>query len=169
MHQLAQLDGHPGCGILLKTLSLITRPPGPWKRKRQPDVLSSRGLIPSHSKPLIAMPIKFLKELFGQSDIATVAEQLANELSRRYPPAMASGEGRKLSPQAVTNILESVINKAVTKSQEWDLGVVGKAKLGNSLRWALKEKGYPEKFIEMVTEALVVYLGRQGNQSSAKP
>ncbi len=107
------------------------------------------------------MSLKFFKELFGKSEIASVAEQLANELSRRYPPAMASGEGRRLSPQAVTNILESVINKAVTKSHEWDLGVVGKAKLGNNLRWALKDKGYPDKFIEMVTEALVVYLARR--------
>ena len=109
------------------------------------------------------MPLKFLKGLFGKSEINTVAEQLANELSRRYPPAMATGEGRRLSPQAVTNILESVINKAVTKSQEWDLGVIGKAKLGNSLKWALKDKGYPEKFIEMVTEALVVYLTRKAD------
>lgn len=107
------------------------------------------------------MPLKFIKELFGKSEISVVAEQLANELTRRYPPAMATGEGRKLSPQAVTNILESIITKAVNKSQEWDLGVVGKAKLGNSLRWALKDKGYPEKFIETVVEALVVYLSRR--------
>ncbi|MEO8299177.1 MAG: hypothetical protein ABI574_15355, partial [Burkholderiales bacterium] len=65
----------------------------------------------------------------------------------------------------VTNILESVINKAVNKSQEWDLGVVGKAKLGNSLKWALKDKGYPETFIEAVVEALVVYLSRRGAQA----
>lgn len=117
------------------------------------------------STTLTAMPIKFIKELFGKSDIANVAEQLANELSRRYPPAMASGEGRKLSPKAVTNILESVLNKAVSKSQEWDLGVAGKAKLGNDLRWALKDKGYPEKFIEMVTEALVVYLSGRGKKA----
>lgn len=109
--------------------------------------------------------LKFIKELFGKSEINAVAEQLANELSRRYPPVMASGEGRRLSPQAVTNILESVINKAVSKSHEWDLGVAGKAKLGNSLRWALKEKGYPEKFIETVTEALIVYLSKKRSQS----
>lgn len=106
------------------------------------------------------MPIKFIKELFGKSDIDIVAVQLVNELSRRYPPNMASGDGRRLSPQAVTNILESVINKAVTKSQEWNLGVVGKAKLGNNVRWALKDKGYPDKFVDTVVEAIVVYLSR---------
>jgi hypothetical protein len=74
---------------------------------------------------------------------------------------MASGEGRKLSPQAVTNIVEAIVGKAVSKSQEWNLGVVGKARLGNSMRWAMKERGYPEAFIELVTEALVVYMTRR--------
>lgn len=111
------------------------------------------------------MALKFFKELFGGSEIDAVAEQLVNELTRRYPPVMAKGEGRKLSPQAVTNILEAVIGKAVSKSQEWDLGVVGKAKLGNGVKWALKEKGYPDKFIEIVTEALVVYMTRRAAEA----
>jgi hypothetical protein len=112
------------------------------------------------------MAFKFFKELFGGSEINAVAEQLVNELTRRYPPVMAKGEGRKLSPQAVTNILEAVIGKAVSKSQEWDLRVVGKAKLGNSVKWALKEKGYPDKFIEVVTEGLVVYMTRRSSEVS---
>ena len=79
---------------------------------------------------------------------------------------MATGEGRKLSPQAVTNILEGVINKAVVKSTEWQLGVIGKARLGNALRWELKDRGYPDKFIETVTEALVVYMSRRASTAS---
>ena len=88
------------------------------------------------------MALKFFKELFGGSEIDAVAEQLVNEL------------------------LEAVIGKAVSKSQEWDLGVVGKAKLGNSVKWALKEKGYPDKFIEVVTEGLVVYMTRRSSEVS---
>ena len=107
------------------------------------------------------MPLNFLRGLFGSNEIKSLAQSLATELSRRYPPTMASGQGRKLSPQAVTNILESVITKAVTKTQEWRLGVLGKARLGNALRWEMKERGYPEPFIEMVTEALVVYMTRR--------
>ncbi|MDP4302217.1 hypothetical protein [Leptothrix discophora] len=113
------------------------------------------------------MPLNFLRGLFGSNEIKTLAQSLANELARRYPPTMASGQGRKLSPQAVTNILESVITKAVTKTQEWRLGVVGKARLGNALRWEMKERGYPEPFIEMVTEALVVYMTRRAQAPAA--
>lgn len=99
--------------------------------------------------------------IFGntQQIQAVVAGCLA-ELSRRYPPSMATGEGRRLSPQAVTNILESVIGKVVTQTQQLRLGWMGKAKLANDLKWALSEKGYPEKFIEVFIEAVIVYVTR---------
>jgi hypothetical protein len=106
-----------------------------------------------------------LSNLFARwkkpSEIDATVQALVGELLRRYPPQMASGEGRRLSPQAVTNILEAVINKAVAKSQELQLGVVGKAKLGTEFKFALKEKGYPDKFVEVATEALVVYVSRK--------
>ncbi len=107
--------------------------------------------------------MSWFKSLFGPSRFDTLAETLATELTRRYPPTMASGEGRKLSPQAVTNIVEAIVGKAVNKSQEWNLGVVGKARLGNSMRWALKERGYPEAFVGVVVEALIVYVTRQAD------
>lgn len=113
------------------------------------------------------MPLPFFKKLFASTEINTLAESLVNELTRRYPPSMASGEGRRLSPQAVTNILESVINKGVSKSREWNLGLFGKARLGNAFRWALTDKGYPEKFVETATEALVIYVTRQGDRKPA--
>ncbi|MEY4268551.1 MAG: hypothetical protein RIS90_3086 [Pseudomonadota bacterium] len=103
---------------------------------------------------------KLLQRFWAPSGINTTVEALVRELVRRYPPSMASGEGRRLSPQAVTNILEAVIGKAVAKSQELELGVVGKARLSNNFKWALKEQGYPEAFIDLVTEALVVYMTR---------
>jgi hypothetical protein len=103
---------------------------------------------------------KLLQRFWAPSGINSTAEALVRELVRRYPPSMASGEGRRLSPQAVTNILEAVIGKAVAKSQELELGVVGKARLSNNFKWALKEQGYPEAFIDLVTEALVVYMTR---------
>ena len=103
---------------------------------------------------------KLLQRLSAPSNIDVTVGALVRELVRRYPPSMASGEGRRLSPQAVTNILEVVITKAVAKSKELELGLVGKARLSNDFKWALKEEGYPEPFIDLVTEALVVYMTR---------
>jgi hypothetical protein len=100
------------------------------------------------------------RRIRGPSTIDITVEALVRELLRRYPPSMATGEGRRLSPQAVTNILEAVIGKAVKKSQELKLGVVGKARLSNEFKWAMKEHGYPEPFIDLTIEALVVYMSR---------
>jgi hypothetical protein len=99
--------------------------------------------------------------IFGNAQqIQSIVDGCLIELSRRYPPSMATGGGRRLSPQAVTNILESVIGKLVTQSQLLRLGWMGKAKLANDLKWALNEKGYPEKFIEVFIEAVIVYVTR---------
>jgi hypothetical protein len=43
----------------------------------------------------------------------------------------------------------------------------GKAKLGNEFKWQLKELGYTEKFIDVATEALMVYLTRGAQAPSA--
>jgi hypothetical protein len=111
--------------------------------------------------------MSWFKSLFGPSRFDTLAAALATEMTRRYPPAMASGEGRRLSPQAVSNIVEAVVGKAVAKSHEWKLGVVGKARLGNAMRWALKERGYPDTFVDLIVEALIVYATRRS--ASAQP
>lgn len=105
--------------------------------------------------------LSWLKKLKAPSPVEVLVDALVNELMRRYPPIMASGEGRRLSPQAVTNILETVIGKAVAKSQELNLGVVGKAKLGTDFKFALEAKGYPDKFVDIMTEALIVYVSRK--------
>lgn len=110
------------------------------------------------------MFVSLWRRIRGPSTIDVTVEALVRELLRRYPPSMATGEGRRLSPQAVTNILEAVIGKAVTKSQELNLGVIGKARLSNGFKWALKENGYPDRFIDVVTEALVVYVTRAKNR-----
>jgi hypothetical protein len=55
-----------------------------------------------------------------------------------------------------------VCNKAVEFKNEHKLGVYKKARLGNTFRWELEEKGYSKTFIETATEGLVVYLARRG-------
>jgi len=44
--------------------------------------------------------------------------------------------------------------------REHKLGWYKKAKLGNEFKWELKEIGYDEKFIDVATEGLIVYVTR---------
>jgi hypothetical protein len=102
--------------------------------------------------------------LFGSvsgKEVDRFAKSLAEEIAKRYPPALEKGAERTLSDKRVTAILENVCNKAAAFKSEHKLGVYKKARLGNTFRWELEELGYTKKFIETATEGLVVYLTRK--------
>jgi hypothetical protein len=71
-----------------------------------------------------------------------------------------------ISPNRVTKVLEEAVGKAVKYNQEKKLGMFGKAKLGNTFRWELKELGYSDRFVELATEALIVYITRKPGESA---
>ena len=107
--------------------------------------------------------------LFGSvsgRQVDEFARSLAQELAKRYPPALDQGSERKLSQKRLTTILEETLRKATDFQGRHKLGVYKKARLGNTFRWELKELGYSDKFVEIATEGLVVYISRQ--QSAAK-
>lgn len=105
--------------------------------------------------------------LFSSNDVKVFAVQLAAEVGRRYSPAMEKGEDRKISAKGISNILEEVYQKAVDFKRDKKLGFIRTAKLGNSFRWELKELGYSESFVEVVTEGLIVYLTRKPTETAA--
>lgn len=102
--------------------------------------------------------------LFGSisgKEVDTFAKGLAEDVAKRYPPALEQGGGSKLTEKRLTGILEDVCNSALAFKNEHKLGVYKKARLGNTFRWELEELGYSKKFIETATEGLVVYLARK--------
>lgn len=98
--------------------------------------------------------------LFSNTEIKTFAKDLAADLAKRYPSALDINPAKRVSENRLTRVLEETLMKAVEFQQTHKLGVVGKAKLGNEFRWHLKGMGYTEKFIEVATEGLMVYLTR---------
>ena len=102
--------------------------------------------------------------LFGavsSKQVDEFAKELAQELSKRYPPVLDQSGERTLSEKRLTRILEDICNKALAFKNEHKLGVYKKARLGNTFRWELEDLGYTQKFIETATEGLVVYLTRK--------
>ena len=102
--------------------------------------------------------------LFGSvsgKQVDEFAKSLAHELTKRYPPALDQGGQQKLSQKRLTTILEEAFSKAADFRSQHKLGVYKKARLGNTFRWELKELGYSEKFVEIATEGLVVYISRK--------
>lgn len=99
-------------------------------------------------------------KLFSPSKVDAFAKGLAQDISKRYPPAIANNPQQMVSQKRLTDILEETFAKAAKFQQENSLGWYKKAKFGNEFRWELKEMGYDEKFVEMATEGLIVYMTR---------
>lgn len=103
--------------------------------------------------------------LFGSvsgKQVDEFARSLAQEIAKRYPPTMDRGSGeRKISQKRLSTILEDAYHKAIEFKGRHQLGVYKKARLSNTFRWELQDLGYSEKFIEVATEGLVVYISRK--------
>lgn len=98
--------------------------------------------------------------LFSPSKVDEFAKGLAQDIAKRYPPAIANNPEQLVSQKRLTAILEDAFTKAHQFHLENRLGWFKKAKLGNTFKWELKEMGYDEKFVEMATEGLIVYITR---------
>ena len=99
--------------------------------------------------------------LFSPGKVDDFARELAQDVARRYPPAIANNPGRSIPKQRLTAILEETFSGAHRFNRENRLGIFRKAKLGNAFQWLLKEMGYDESFVQMATKALLVSLTRQ--------
>ncbi len=102
--------------------------------------------------------MSFLSSWFGRAPVEAFAKALAEDIAKRYPPALDQQPGKRPSVNRLTRIIEDVCKKAVEFQSEHRLGVVGKAKLGNEFRWQLSSLGYQKDFVDLATEAVVVHL-----------
>ena len=96
------------------------------------------------------------------------AKSLAADLAAHYPPSLDQSPQKRVSVNRMTRILEESFLRAETFKNENRLGWLGKARLGNNFRWELKELGYSEKFIEVATEGLIVYVTRKASADAPK-
>jgi enoyl-CoA hydratase/carnithine racemase len=109
-----------------------------------------------------------LDKIVGK-DLNAFAKQLAEAIAKRYPPALDQSPQRRVSPNRVTRVLEDALEQAIEFTKGQRLGVFRKARLANAFKWELKELGYSDKFIEIATEGLVVYVTRGGKDPAAGP
>ena len=92
--------------------------------------------------------------------VAELAKSLAQDVAKRYPPAIANNPVPMVSQQRLSAILDEVFARATNFSRENKLGWYKRAKLGNEFRWELKEMGYDEGFIDVATEGLIMHVTR---------
>ena len=86
--------------------------------------------------------------------LAPLAKNLALDVAKRYPPAIANNPIQIVSPQRLAGILEEVFVSAVQFNRENALGWYKRAMLGRRFRWELNELGYDSKFVDRAVENL---------------
>jgi len=101
-----------------------------------------------------------VSSLFVRAPVDGFAKSLANDIAKRYPPALDQQPGKRPSVNRLTRIMEDACKKASDFQEQHRLGWLGKAKLSNAFRWALREMGYQKDFVDFATEAVVVHLSR---------
>lgn len=105
--------------------------------------------------------MSLLTSLLTKAPIDAYAKSLADDITKRYPPALEQQHGKRPSATRLTRIIEDACAKAIDFQSQHRLGWLGKALFANAFRWALREKGYQQDFVELATEALVVLISRK--------
>lgn len=98
-----------------------------------------------------------LDKLRGK-DIDEFAAKLGEMVAKRYPPTLDQAKEKRVSANRITKVLEDVCNQAAEYGKANKLGVYKKARLANTFKWQLKELGYSDSFVEVATEAIMVYI-----------
>jgi hypothetical protein len=102
-----------------------------------------------------------IDSLFARPGVDDFAKALAQDVAKRYPPALDQDAAKRPSVNRLTRIVEDVCSKAVEFQSIHRLGWLGKAKLGNAFRWELTAMGYKKDFVELATEAVIIHLSRK--------
>ena len=99
--------------------------------------------------------------LFGSvsgKQVDEFAKSLVAEIAQYYPAEPGASSQRKVSNKKVASVLEGALKKAADFNKQHKLGIYKTARLGNTVRWELKERGYSEQFTEALVKDLVVRL-----------
>lgn len=93
----------------------------------------------------------------GNKEIDLLAEDIVGTLSKRVTPKDAEKLG-KLTDKNLAKFAKTIADlevRVATFSAERNLGIYGKARLLNGVKWGMKNLGYADDFIDATTTTLV--------------
>jgi hypothetical protein len=90
------------------------------------------------------------------------AYELASAVAALVSVKLLRDNRQALSVNKITRVLEKAFLQASAYQAAQRMGFVRRSLFANAFQWALKEQGYPQDFVVMATEGLVVSI-------SAKP
>lgn len=82
------------------------------------------------------------------------ADGVVADLTKRVPPSSVGSPAKK-AVQRLRSTHDMIFARANAFARSQRLNLYKKAHLGNRVKWALKEAGYPQEFIDALTYELV--------------
>ena len=108
-----------------------------------------------------------LKFLSAAAEKAFAAE-LAVRLEKDVPPGQMLANIGAMSVNRITRMLERTYQAGAEYQKTNGLGMFKRAILANSFKWELKTRGYPDNFVDIATEGLVVELSKAASGEAGK-
>ena len=102
-----------------------------------------------------------IARLFNRDAEKALAKELVEQIKKNLSPKLMSERRQVLSAKKISRLLEQSYDIARDYQVTHGLGMIKRAFLANSFRWELKSCGYPDDFIEVATEGLVVELSKK--------
>jgi len=88
------------------------------------------------------------------SEVDAFADGVVADLVKRVPPSSIGGAAKKAA-ERLKSTHDMVFARAEAFARAQRLNLYKKARLGNRVKWALKEAGYSEEFVDALTYELV--------------
>ena len=97
---------------------------------------------------------------FNTKEVDEFARALALDLIGRLPPPMA-GTNKKFTLERMNNTRDAIQARAVAFARTQKLNWYKKAHLANTFKWALREAGYDDKFVDAWTYDVMIFVSRK--------
>lgn len=111
---------------------------------------------------------KIIAELFNHDAEKKLAKELSAQIIKNLSPRLMRERRQVLSANKISRLLEQSFGIAQAYQATHKIGMIKRAVLANSFRWELKSSGYPDDFINVATEGLVVELAKKGKFNQTK-
>ena len=108
-------------------------------------------------------------DCFESKDIDGFADALVADLRQRFPPVGKELATRK-DAERLRKIHQALFARIASFARGSRLNLYRKARLGNRVKWALLDAGYPEHFVQaFVHELITTLVLESGYRSADKP
>lgn len=94
---------------------------------------------------------------FDSKEVDKFADWLIAELNKRYPPTGLDTDWKKAT-QRLMKVHDSLFLRVDAFGRDNVLNIYQRARLGNRIKWALRETGYPLPFSETFTHEVVTVI-----------